>query len=165
MNIDTALSDGSYPLKVGVTTFNASMLTDRDYSDLSNYIRAKFIAMAYDAAALLKPDQRRELISIAMKEAVYHNWTTDEGQEIIWDEEGLQHVGHQMIRKRHPGVTLDQFVAACRVGTTEEEINKNRREAMTEISKVFNIINFPTQEQKDEAGDLGGSSTGSSKSD
>ena len=132
--MDTKLSDSGFPMKIGDQEYTASMLTDRDYGDLSRYIQSEYINIATRAAELIDDeDQRRELKSVALSEATRIGWMTQEGVNIISSLDGLIHLGFQMIRKRHPKILYRQF---------ESEARKDIRSSLEEINKVDKLLNY-----------------------
>lgn len=166
MDINTKIADGSYPLEIGKTRFDASILTDRNFADIMNYVRSKYIAMAYEAGKLLKPEERREIVQDAMKVAADLEWTSDETQSIIWKEEGVLQLGFRSIQKRHPRVTYEEFYKLCADrGEDDKERMKNLYQTLEEISKVYQILNLPTNEDLQLMGAGGGAPAANTKSE
>lgn len=151
--VDTRLVDGSFPMKIGEVTYNASMLTDRDYGDIDNWIKSMYIALATNASKMLGETEKKELRVLALGTAISMTWGTDEGLEIMTSLSGLLKLGHQMCRKRHPQLTYEQF---------EKEAYKNLNDSLDQINIAYGIVHSIVDKKKEE--DVGGSSTGSEKS-
>lgn len=105
------LYNSGWPIKIGQEEYTASVLTDQDYGDLNNYLQARYVQLAKGIARSMDDDARREIISIALKDAMRITWGTEEGNEILWTEDGILHLGYQMIRRRHPNVPFSKFKA------------------------------------------------------
>lgn len=147
---DTKLFDSAYPIKIGDVDFQASMLTDRDYGDMDLYLQSRYITMSVKATELLdNPIQRQEIIDRALSNATAVSWSSDEGRNFMQTIGAIQQLGYLMIRKRHPRVSVKDFIA---------EFNKNPSESMSAVSLAFRYLNVES------AGDAGGSSTGNDKS-
>lgn len=151
MNND--LFNGSYPMKIGNEEFKASRLTDKDYADLDGYIKARYVADAQKAALLLGPEGR-EIVKLAMAEV--HNsetevaWGTEIGGNILSSQDGVLHLGYQMILRRHPNVSFKQF---------EKEAHKDLIGSVRAIDDAFGHF-YPSRDEED----VGGSSTENKKS-
>ena len=147
---DTKLFDSAYPIKIGDVDFQASMLTDRDYGDMDLYLQSRYINMSVKATELMdNPVLKQEIIDRALTNATAINWSSEEGKNFINTTGGIQQLGYLMIRKRHPRITLKEFIA---------EYNKAPVAAAAAISVAFRYLNIDTAE------DSGGSSTGNNKS-
>lgn len=149
--MDAKLFDSGYPLKIGGNEFVASILTDKDYGDLTHYMRSVFISIANRAARDFEnEDERKELLAIAMKESLTIGWGTEDGFNIISSEDGVLHLGFQMLRKRHKGLTFKQF---------EELARKDLPDSIQQIQSVYSALNSVKED------DSGGSSTENTKSE
>lgn len=171
MDLNTKLADGSYPLQIGNIRLDASILNDRNFSDLMNYVRSKYIAMAYEAGKLLKPEEARELRADAMKLAADFEWTSDETQSIIWKPEGVIQLGFRSIQKRHPRISYEEFYKMCtEIGDTDKEKVKNYGIVLENIAQVYQILNYPSKEDlqlmgTDNLGASGGAPAANTKSE
>lgn len=154
---DTALVDAAYPISVGKITLETSKLTDRDFGDLSLWIKSKFIANAVNVGNLLDPISKQEVISVALKDAMDIGWGTPAGMNLISTDEGFIRLSFQMCRKRHPMLTLAQF---------EKIVAKDvdAKNAWFPLMYVAYQFHHPSQEDSGEEGDMGGSSTVNDKS-
>lgn len=146
---DQKLADGAYPIRVGNNEFLACTLTDRDYADLVGYVQHKYIQTAINASKEMNGDAS-ELKKFAIASATQITWASRECSEIIATEEGTLRIGWQMLRKRHPQLSFDDFKKV--VETAPEEYY----EQLVLAHKVLHEV-----EQK--AGAVGGASTESDK--
>lgn len=149
MSTDTKLFDSSFPMQIGDKEYQASMLTDRDYGDLDNFIKSFYVDIAYRAAENYTPQKRKELVTIALNESINVDWESDVGNSIICSREGMLRVGWQMCLKRHPALTFKEF---------RDEAYKNIASAIMKIDNTWGMF-LPAKE------DVGGSSTENNKSD
>lgn len=155
--MDSKLSDGAYPMNIGDCTYLASMLCDRDYADLDNYIKSVFIANAVNASSHIeKIEDKIDIRKIALREAVFVGWNTPERIGIMSTPDGIIHLGYQLIRKRHPNISLNDFV---------EEVKKDYLRAFEQINIADQVLNYSLELQEDSEGAPGGSATGNGKSE
>lgn len=127
MENDPRFVDGSYPFRLNGTEFSASMLTDRDYADLTGYIQSKYLELA-------KRVGRAEYrFAIAALPGI--TWFTPEGMELIGTNEGTARVGWQMIRKRHPDISFEDFIDHL-----PKQPGKEQDEALEAIVEAYNIL-------------------------
>jgi hypothetical protein len=126
MDNDPRFVDGAFPFKLYGQEFSASMLTDRDYADLTGYIQSKYLEMA---KVLGRSEYK---FAIAALSSI--TWFTQEGMEIIGTNEGTMRVGWQMIRKRHPDVDFEDFLSHL-----PKEIVP-RDEALSAVVDAYNIL-------------------------
>lgn len=108
--MDSKLADSSYPLKIGDEEYQASMLTDKDYGSLDNYIKAAYIENAFVVAESLVDENRKDEIKrFAMSQSTNVGWFTHEGINIMATQDGLLHLGFQMLRKQHQTLKFSEF--------------------------------------------------------
>lgn len=108
--MDSKLADSSYPLKIGDEEYQASMFTDKDYGSLDNYIKAAYVENAFKTAGLLDDEGRKDEIKrFAMSQSANVGWFTHEGINIMATQDGLLHLGFQMLRKLHPTLKFSEF--------------------------------------------------------
>ena len=153
MSKTPALTDAAFPIKINGKEYFASMLSDRDYGDLTQYIRAVIIRIARDSAKDFDEVTRAEIYNAALKAAASSGWGTMEGARIISTQEGSTMLGWVLIRKRHPKVSKEAFDRECSVDLAEaigqidlaftqlhilpyaDEVNSENKESSTEDSK------------------------------
>lgn len=165
MTIDTKLHNSAMPMWIGDDKESEnpalpknqrelwfSILTDKDYGDLDLYIKSRFIQLAEQNASLLSPLKRKEILSIAIKDSMQIGYDTDDGQEILWQNDGILHIGWISIRKRHPEMTFEMF---------EQLAKRNIIRSITNILTAYKALNFV--EDDDKSG-VGGPLTGNDKS-
>lgn len=148
--MDSKLFDSGYPIKIGGEEFTASMLTDRDFGDIDNYIKAQYVNTAYMAAENLSVAERKELTTIALNNAANITWESREGNDLIFSREGIIRLGWQMCRKRHPNLPFKVFY---------ELAHKNLAESIFQIEAAYVALTPKMDEE-----DVGGSSTENKKS-
>lgn len=149
--VDARLADASFPITIDKQQFLCSMLCDRDYGDLQEWAQSRFIKMATDAARRFDDVTKREVIAVALKEAIKILWGTDECDNLIWTPDGMKQLALAMIRKRHPSVKLEQL---------SKSIDNDKEEAYESIYVAYKKLNFNLEEKEAS----GGASTENSKS-
>jgi len=162
---DAKLFDAAIEFNVGEEVFYASLFTDRDFGDLDQWIKSKYINMAYDAADLAIEtasnererttalSRRKEMIESAHLSATNIGWGTDEGWNLIVTNEGMIRLGFQFCRKRHPILKFKEF---------DKEARKDLKKTIIEIDKVYG--RFYTKKDKEDSEDIGGVPAENSKS-
>lgn len=161
---NNALFDSKYPIKIGNQELRCSYLTDKDYGDLDGYIKAKYVQLAFKVAnsGHLTDVEAIEYKSIAVSNSLKTGWATVEGNDIIWSEDGILHIGYQLIRKEHAAkYNFATFEKLCRGRKDENGQYPELLFAIEQILLAWKFFN-PEKEKKEE--DVGGSSTGSEKS-
>jgi len=160
---DSKLFDAAIEFKVGDEVFYASMLTDRDFGDLDQWIKSKYINMAYEAADLAVEEasndrerssalnRRKEMIETALLSATSIGWGSDEGWNFMMTSEGMIRLGFQFCRKRHPTLKFKEF---------DKEARKDVDKTVVEIDKIYG--RFYPKRVKEE--NTGGTPDGNSKS-
>ena len=146
---DNQLVDASFPIVIGNDTLFCSMLTDRDAGDLENWAQADFIRKATLAAKEFDTELRKEIIAVALKEAMDITYGDEVCHSVVWSREGIAVIGWVMLRKRHPKLTLEKFRAAY----FSDEIN-HREQVLIAYQKLHYIKEAS-----------GGASTGNTKSE
>lgn len=104
------LTAASAPLRLGKTDYQMSRLTDRDISELDEWVQARFVE---NARASLKGEKdealRQETLSIALKQALTITWMSGIGAKMMATPIGMARLVWQCIHKAHPKVTLEQL--------------------------------------------------------
>lgn len=158
--VENQLFDSAFPIKIGKQKieFQTSMLTDRDYGDLDLYLKARYIELIRNTATNLSDEARKEVMSVAVNNSLKIGWATDEGIELIFREDGLLHLGYQMIRKRHgEKVSFNKFEALCRGKKNQDGQSEDLKDSIEQILTAWRYFNKMLE-------DVGGSSTENDKS-
>ena len=144
------IANGSFPIKIGTTEYQANVLTDRDYDDLTGYLQSRYIAMAVEASKNLPKTEADKLVKLAISGAFEVEWGSVDSAKIISTREGVTRLGWQMVRRSHPDVTFERF---------KNDAEKDIVIATENIINAYNFLNpLPNKE------DVGGSSTENNKS-
>lgn len=123
------------PIFLGKEEYLAQQLTDRDISELDEWIRSRFIEMARKSLASDASEEERErTLRVAMREAQSMTWVSGQGARIIGTIDGLARLMWQMIHHNHPGVTPEQI----RRHLADPE---TMRENMARINDTFEQLN------------------------
>lgn len=158
MPTENQLFDAAFPIKIGKQELQASMLTDRDYGDLDLYLKARYIHLVRETAGELTEDERKEVMSTAVNNSLKIGWHTDEGIELLFREDGLLHLGYQMIRKRHGAkFTFNKFEALARGKKDKDGQYEDLKNSIVQILDAWRYFNKMLE-------DVGGSSTENDKS-
>lgn len=148
--MDNDLVDGAFPIKVGGKEFQTCRLTDKDYADLDGYIKSRYLENAFKAADGITDEYtKKDAKSSALRDVVNVGWGTAVGNDIIWADDGIAHIGHRFIRKRQPQIDYEQFLSL---------FNKDKVESIKAVMTAWQFFN-PVKEES------GGSSTGNDKSE
>lgn len=135
------LTAASMPLKIGSKTFQASPLSDKDLTELDNWVRADFIRTARKS---LTPDmstaEREETLSVAMRIAQTLCAFRGSGARQLASVDGMIRLVWQSVKHNHPNVTEDELRALL---LTPEAA----AEAIAETNSVFAMLNMPEQKQ------------------
>ena len=102
MATETQLQGASIPLMISGIEFQARTLTDMDFTELDNYIRARIVDIAYNCIKLQDrlPSERQELLSAAILAASKVSWYTAEGSNIMNDIDGNAKMAYQMCKPK-----------------------------------------------------------------
>lgn len=136
MSDDLRLADGAFPIKIGEQEYQCSMLTDRDYADLTGWIQSRYIETArnVDRESLITDgSDDRDLLKFALATATKITWGTVEGAEILSSTEGMLRLGWQMTRKRHPRLEYKEFRKTM-------ESTEIRIQALEQIHTAYNQL-------------------------
>src|SRR5688572_3764854 len=96
---DPRLTDAGYPMQIGNQEFLACMYTDRDFDEVLQWVRSRYINIASDAAARNpEPESAQMILSVAIQQATQIYWDSDYTSEILWTVEGIMRRGYQMLR-------------------------------------------------------------------
>jgi len=160
---DAQLFDAAIEFPIGDEIYYASRFTDKDFGDLDQWIKSKYINMAYDASDLAIEtasnerertaalSRRKEMTDAALLSATSIGWGSDEGWNVIMTNEGMIRLGFQFCRKRHPQLKFKEF---------NTEARKDIDKSIMEIDKLYG--RFYSKKKKE--GATGGASTENSKS-
>lgn len=148
MATDTQLQGAGVPLFISGKEFSARTLTDRDYTEINEYIKSEVVNIAYNTIKQqdLVQYERQELLSAAILAATQVNWFTTEGTHIMNTPKGMARLAWQMIKFYHPRTSFkslhDLFVTADHI---QENIDR--------VNQVFDQLNRPETEDKEDKGD------------
>lgn len=135
---ESALANGAFPMKIGNVEYQASRFSDRDWADINEYVRSKYLSNMFEACKNLSSEMQADLKKTALSQLPQIHYDTDEGRNIIFslDGNGIFHLGFQMIKKRHPKVTYEDFEKECRV---------DGKTATTKIMETYDYLMSPPE--------------------
>lgn len=142
---DTQLTNGSYPITIGNRLLQASVLSDRDYSTIDEFIQSKVIEVARRAASDLAPTERTELLQAAIKAAASSGWGTMEGSKILSTREGTTYLGWVMCRKKQPNLDYEDFVKL--ISKSEDDAMDQIALAYQKLHLIINEVETPQPEE------------------
>lgn len=173
---ESKLVDSFTPFQIGDQEFKAHILTDKDFGDLNQYIKCKYIENVKKNTETLDEDDQKEFRAIALEEVNEIVWGTKFGHLIIFQRlDGLLHLGHQMIRKAHPNLLFRDFELIAKgekrqkgsPKLSKEEKGQCTADSVRSIGDIFMELNIPKEAELAalKKGDTGGSPTENGKSD
>lgn len=124
------LTNAPVPFYLNGRELKARCLSDRDYTALDEWVKSRFIRVARESCTGLDPDERREMLEIAIKSVAGMSWTYGEGAQIIYSKEGIAFIAYMMIKEDHPEISYEWLVEAC-----SKDYN------IEEVGRVFNHFN------------------------
>lgn len=143
---DSKIADPSWPLKIGDEEYQATMLTDKAYGSLDNYIKATYIENAFKRANAISDEKTKdEIKQFALSQSVHVGWYTHEGINIMSTQEGVLHLGFHMCLKRHPTLKYSDFV---------KEAQKSFLPAIENILMADRRLNYTQIDDKESRGTL-----------
>lgn len=114
------------------TTYRMAPLTDRDISELDNWVRSRHIQIAIDAGKDLSDEDRMELKEVAMMQAATLSWMSGMGARLMATVDGMARLCWQGIKTNHPLVSLEDLRAKMFDPVNVDEANR-----------VFEKLNLP----------------------
>lgn len=147
------MSAAPYPIKLGGLDLRMSPLQDRDYDELSNWIRAKMIAAArVGLTADMDPDERRELLGAAVDNASRVQFGDPKHMDYFRSPDGFARMCWQGFQYNHPALTIEKV----------KELMLKDQDGLNECSRVFVELNF--EKKRTDAGGQSGADSGASTS-
>jgi hypothetical protein len=143
MPTDTQLTGGSCPFRVSGKNFDASPLTDRDYAELDEYVQDQIIQSARRSCKDLSKEERRELLTIAVRASVGVRWNDEEGTRILFNTPvGQSYMFWSMVKHNHK-ITPKEFE---KIFLSSEHFLDNLEEGY----RIFDKLNFTQIEEETE---------------
>lgn len=124
------LTNASIPIFLNGEEYKARCPEDKDYTELNEWLKGKFIKVAREACKDLPPIDRREMLEIAIKAAMGVTWVSDEGHSLVNSVDGIAYIAFIMLRSQNPTVTYEWLQEAC-----------SRDYNVEEVGRVFNYFN------------------------
>jgi len=145
---DFQISGAPVPLNISGVTYRARTLTDKDYDELSAWVRYRFMEDAkssIDSMSLIK-EERQEMLTAAMLASSQVTFNSVEGSKIInTNTRGVARVGWQMIHHYHPGISIEEFLEKVTDCGSEDKII----ESIREINRVFIDMNIGSTDDEE----------------
>ena len=142
----TQLQGAGTPLIISEVEYQARTLTDRDYTEIDEYIKSEIVNIAYTAMRNnnLLPSDRQEMLSASLLAATKVNWFTDEGNHIMSSAKGMARLAWQMIKHFQPKLLFSKFL---------EEFKKTEYlvENMQRTQQVFEDLNYVKEDKEVES--------------
>ena len=146
---DEQITGAPYPIKVNGKEYRARTLTDRDFDELTAWVRWKFVEDSkkiIDSMALPRED-RQEMMTSTMLAASQVSFNSVEGSRIAnGSTEGFARVGWQMIHHYHPKMTVEDFIKEV---SDEETYIEN----LEQINQAFIYLNIGGKDESEDEGD------------
>lgn len=128
-NADNLLTGACTPLSLNGKEYRASPLSDKDISELDEWVQTLTIRRAQAALTdSMSTAERQELLQVAIREASAMTWVGGHGARMLATVDGMSRLVWQMLKKEHRDLTPD-FV--------RQELIKNPRGNIEEANRVF----------------------------
>lgn len=111
------LTGASYPLRLGDKTFYVCPLSDKDITELTNWVRGNYINSAKQA-------NDDSVTRIAIEQASTLFAFTGQGAKILATVEGMSKLVQVMARKNHPELTESELMQLILDDTNRREVNR-----------------------------------------
>lgn len=134
---DLILTNASVPIFLCGKEFKAKCPSDRDYTELNEWIRAQFIKIVRKACEDLTFSERRETIGIAVREVASMTWDSGEGAALVNSAEGVAYMAYLMLKDNHPKITHAELTEACKARHNQEEVGR----VFDYFQGIFNDLN------------------------
>jgi len=112
MNESQTATAARYPVKIGNVELLMSPMSDKDISEIDNWLRATYLA---NARASLNGETnqalRNETIAVASKEAMTISLFSEHGKRMLGTVDGMARLLWQSVHRNHPTVTYEELRA------------------------------------------------------
>jgi hypothetical protein len=126
---DMILTQTPLMMELDGKEYKAKQLSDADYAELEEWLRQEYLRIVRSACSGSSPQERQEIIDIALTKMVNLSWMSHDALGILSSTNGRAKVAYLMVREHHPNVTIEQL-----------------RKTMTNPSNVINVTEaFNTQ--------------------
>lgn len=143
------MTAASFPLTVDGQEYQMTPLTDRDFDELTNWLRSRVIDTARKSLTDdMDPEERREVIAAAVETASGINFGEPRSQQHVKTVDGVARVIYQGCLKRHPNLNFETFRKAFR-----------KKGVIETTMAVWKELNLP-KKREDAGGDQGESAGG-----
>jgi hypothetical protein len=131
----TKLTAAPMPVTIGGKEYRMSPLSDKLHQTMTNWARAKFVEIAVEAAKMLDEENRKEIMSVALRDACKFEWNSANGAgiELATSLAGVTQLCFLSFRKEHPNITPEEIEAALLAGDPRQ--NRN------EVIRVYRELN------------------------
>lgn len=109
--------------------FMMSPLSDKDLSELTDFVQEYYLRMARRSAKNETSEERDRIERIAQREAVTLTWTSGIGAKLIASVDGMARLVWQSVKKLHPDVSVTQLRAYMFSAENIREVNRLFRKA------------------------------------
>ena len=89
--------------------FRMSPLVDKDIAEIDEWLQARVIENACNAAANLSPEDAKEIKQIAVQESVTISFLSAQGAKILATVPGMARIAWQSLHKNHPEISVDEL--------------------------------------------------------
>lgn len=124
------LTNACVPMFLNGRELKARCPEDKDYTELNEWVKSRFIVLAREACKSLPPIDRREMLDIAIRAVMGVTWISEDGQRIVNSTDGIAYIAYVMLRDQNPDITYEWLQEAC-----------SREYNIEEVGRVFNYFN------------------------
>jgi len=134
------------PIEISGQTLSATPFKQKDFGELTNWVRHHIIKVAKDSLDGMVSSERDEILQSAIRAAASSTWNTRNGRDILTSVEGLVYVGWMLVREKQR-LTLEKF----RELVVKEDDSEITAKNVLEIDRVFWVLNFGHREESEGA--------------
>lgn len=118
---ETILTNAKVPIFLDGKEYLAQCPKDRDFTELNEWIRSRYIKLARMSGIGLSRVDRDELLSVAIRTAMRVRWSDDDGLSVINTPEGIAKICYMMISAAVPYENL------CEMMNDPDNVNETIR--------------------------------------
>lgn len=104
------LTAAATPIRLGDVEYRMSPLTDRDISELDEWVRHRYIQLAVDSLPKDTPPEEVTQVRLQATQAALNlTWMSGQGAKILATVDGMTRLLWQSLRREHPDVEYEDL--------------------------------------------------------
>lgn len=106
----TVMDEESGESRVEERTFNLTPMSDRDMTELDNWLQAEYVRLARASLPdFCTPEERQETIQMAISKAMTLTFLSGEGAKIMGTVQGMARLIWTNLKRHHPDVSFEEL--------------------------------------------------------